>query len=409
MPTGFDLSALLQRITDPYGHGRTGPRGHGNTGARTRARTESDRNIDTIMTGAMSGRDPPPTTLSGEALRAMRPETTRARVAVEAARTSVEHSGALGMSPENAPTLYLAQGQLEAEREAASGGVPQMTVRRVAGVGARTTYGAAGVEERRGRPIYEERPATVGELFEQAAAGSGVPLPYLLSTVGVESSTTVQDPARITGDEQQATTSSARGLAGFNNETWLTMVARHGAELGEPELAAAITEARNSEGEIYHRVADDAMRERIFALRDNPAWQAAATVRLSESNARALERRLGRRVTEQDVAVGHMYGEKDAEMLIRAAEAETATHFVTGESLFAGRTDDVPRRNGRSFYEGGRYDDQGFYLGGGTPRTALEVVNHRKRNFRDVFWPEARDVGAEQAAARLQSRARPRR
>ncbi len=117
-----------------------------------------------------------------------------------------------------------------------------------------------------------------------------------------------------------ATTSSARGLFQFIDQTWLGTVKEAGAALGYSQYADAIT--RSSSG--TYSVSDPAMRKAILDLRNDPAASAAMAGVLTHSNSFKLIGRIGRRPTDAELYMAHFMGVGGAAKLISSAEATPA-------------------------------------------------------------------------------------
>src|ERR1700681_2917808 len=88
-----------------------------------------------------------------------------------------------------------------------------------------------------------------------------------------------------------ASTSSARGLYQFINQTWLGTVKEAGTQLGYGKYADAIT--KSSSG--TYSVSDPAARSAILKLRDDPAASSAMAGVLTQSNSFKLTGQIGRR------------------------------------------------------------------------------------------------------------------
>lgn len=133
---------------------------------------------------------------------------------------------------------------------------------------------------------------------------------------GVEFSLLAETARRESGFNAKAAapTSSARGMFQFIESTWLEMIARHGAEHGRANEAAAID---TSSGRA--RVADPQTRQAILALRDDPELSARMAGELARDNAAHLERGLGRAATPSELYAAHVLGPGGAVKLIRAA------------------------------------------------------------------------------------------
>ena len=98
---------------------------------------------------------------------------------------------------------------------------------------------------------------TVTGAIRQAARMTGADFKYLLATAQVESNL---------NPNAQASTSSARGLFQFTEQTWLTTLKEQGGPLGYGPYANAIT--RQPSGD--YAVADPRMTQAIMNLRSDP-------------------------------------------------------------------------------------------------------------------------------------------
>lgn len=115
--------------------------------------------------------------------------------------------------------------------------------------------------------------------------------------------------------EAQASTSSARGLFQFIDQTWLGVVQEHGAEHGLAQEAAAIT---RTGGRLS--VSDPAMRSRILALRDNPEISARMGAEHLKDISDALSPVLGRKPDATELYLGHFLGLRGATEMLRAVK-----------------------------------------------------------------------------------------
>src|SRR4051794_26614171 len=101
----------------------------------------------------------------------------------------------------------------------------------------------------------ESARAKISGAIKQAASSTGTSFQYLLATAKMESNF---DPSA------KASTSSARGLYQFIDQTWLGTVKEAGSQLGYGKYADAIT--RSSSGS--YSVGDPIARAAILKLRD---------------------------------------------------------------------------------------------------------------------------------------------
>ncbi|MGY3451739.1 transglycosylase SLT domain-containing protein [Bradyrhizobium sp. USDA 4353] len=150
--------------------------------------------------------------------------------------------------------------------------------------------------------------AKVAGAIKQAADTVGTSFEYLLSTAKMESDF---------NPSAGASTSSARGLYQFIDQTWLGTVKQAGADLGYGQYADAIT--RTSSGE--YTVTDPGMRQAIMKLRDDPQASSAMAAALTQSNSFQLTGMIGRRPSDAELYMAHFMGAGGAAKLITSAQS----------------------------------------------------------------------------------------
>ncbi len=143
--------------------------------------------------------------------------------------------------------------------------------------------------------------------IKQAARTTGTSFEYLLATAKMESNF---DP------KAAASTSSARGLFQFIDQTWLGTVKEAGTQLGYGKYADAIT--RSPSG--TYSVSDPAARDAILKLRDDPSAASSMAAVLTQSNSFKLTGQIGRRPTDGELYMAHFMGVGGAAKLITNAE-----------------------------------------------------------------------------------------
>ena len=149
--------------------------------------------------------------------------------------------------------------------------------------------------------------AQVAGAIRQAAGTTGTSFQYLLATAKMESNF---NPTAA------ASTSSARGLFQFIDQTWLGTVKEAGSKLGYGQYADAIT--RSSSG--TYSVSDPAARSAIMKLRNDPVASSAMAGVLTQSNSFKLTGAIGRRPTDNELYMAHFMGVGGASKLINAAQ-----------------------------------------------------------------------------------------
>ncbi|WKA26568.1 transglycosylase SLT domain-containing protein [Bradyrhizobium roseum] len=157
---------------------------------------------------------------------------------------------------------------------------------------------AAGVDPARAR---------IAGSIRQAASTTGASFEYLLATAKMESNF---------NPKAAASTSSARGLFQFIDQTWLGTVKEAGAHLGYGKYADAIT--KNPSGS--YSVSDPDARAAIMKLRDDPEAASSMAAVLTQSNSFKLTGKIGRRPTDAELYMAHFMGVGGAGKLIQSAE-----------------------------------------------------------------------------------------
>jgi hypothetical protein len=143
--------------------------------------------------------------------------------------------------------------------------------------------------------------------IKQAANTTGISFEYLLATAKMESNF---------NPRASASTSSARGLYQFIDQTWLGTVKEAGAQLGYGKYADAITKSPSGS----YSVSDPAARSAIMKLRDDPHAASSMAAVLTQSNSFRLTGKIGRRPTDGELYMAHFMGVGGAARLISNAE-----------------------------------------------------------------------------------------
>ncbi|WP_092508735.1 transglycosylase SLT domain-containing protein [Afipia sp. GAS231] len=143
--------------------------------------------------------------------------------------------------------------------------------------------------------------------IKQAASTTGASFEYLLTTAKMESNF---------NPKASASTSSARGLFQFIDQTWLGTVKEAGSQLGYGKYADAIT--KNPSGS--YSVSDPSDRAAVMKLRDDPDAASSMAGVLTQSNSFKLTGKIGRRPTDAELYMAHFMGVGGAGKLISSAE-----------------------------------------------------------------------------------------
>lgn len=169
-----------------------------------------------------------------------------------------------------------------------------------------TTTALSGLEAAR---------AKIAGVIKGAADATGASFGYLVAAAKMESNL---NPSAA------ASTSSARGLYQFIEQTWLGTVKEAGASFGYGAYADAIQ--KTSSGR--YTVSDPAMRREILKLRDDPAANAAMAGVLTQSNSFKLTGTIGRRPSDGELYIAHFLGVGGAGRLINASESSPRSSAV---------------------------------------------------------------------------------
>ena len=145
--------------------------------------------------------------------------------------------------------------------------------------------------------------------IQQASASTGVDFAYLMAQAAKESGF---------NPEAKAKSSSAAGLYQFVEQTWLSVVRKHGAEHGLGDMASKIK--LGEDGRL--RVADQALCKEILDLRRDPVIAAAMAAEHAADNEQRLEAKLGREVDAIDLYLAHFLGLNGAANFLRAMESD---------------------------------------------------------------------------------------
>jgi hypothetical protein len=131
--------------------------------------------------------------------------------------------------------------------------------------------------------------------IQQASANTGVDFSYLMAQAAKESGF---------NPDAKSKASSAAGLYQFVEQTWLSVVRKHGAEYGIGDMADKIK--LGSDGKLH--VADPALRKQILDLRRDPTISAAMAAEHAADNGERLEAKLNRPVKPADLYLAHFLG-----------------------------------------------------------------------------------------------------
>jgi len=190
--------------------------------------------------------------------------------------------------------------------------------------------------------ILSAASARVAGAIRSAAQSTGASFEYLLTTARIESNL---NPAA------QATSSSARGLYQFIDQTWLGTLKQAGAAHGYGQYADAITQTADG----HYEVTDPGQRAAIMRLRSDPAVSATMAGAFTQANATQLAAAIGRPPSDGELYIAHVLGSEGAGKLINVAAAQ-------------------PRANAAALFPQAASANPGIFRNGlGLPRSAKDV------------------------------------
>lgn len=180
--------------------------------------------------------------------------------------------------------------------------------------------------------------------IQRASASTGVDFSYLMAQAAKESSF---------NPDAKAKSSSASGLYQFVEQTWLSVVRKHGAEYGLGDMASKIKVSED--GKL--RVADQALRKEILELRRDPVIAAAMAAEHAADNGERLDAKLDRAVQPTDLYLAHFLG-------------------LSGAVNFLSKMESDPDQGAASIFPKAAASNRSvFYRADGTQRTLKEIYD----------------------------------
>lgn len=170
--------------------------------------------------------------------------------------------------------------------------------------------------------------------------------------------------------------STATGAYQMTERTWLDLMRRHGAELGQADAASKITVVDGTP-----TVADPTERAEILGLRANSSLAGSLAARYSDENRTHLGKLLGHSPTENQVRMAYLLGAAGASRLIKAAQNEPDT---TVDKLVPAAVHSNPGL---------------FMQPGGGVKTASEAVAALERHFDSALHSVNRSISAKMSDA----------
>lgn len=189
------------------------------------------------------------------------------------------------------------------------------------------------------QPVSQSR---IQSAIALASSRTGVDFGYLLGQAKLESGLNAN---------ARAGTSSASGLYQFVEQSWLSVLKKHGAEHGLGWAADAIGQ---SGGRYY---VSGGARNAVMGLRNDPTAASLMAAEHASDNKAALESTLGRETNGTDLYMAHFLGLGGATKFLSKLATSPQT---TGAALFP-----AAARANRSV----------FYASNGQPRTVADIYD----------------------------------
>src|SRR5438445_367807 len=203
--------------------------------------------------------------------------------------------------------------------------------------------------------------ARIAGAIKQAANATGTSFEYLLATAKMESNF---------NPKASASTSSARGLYQFIDQTWLGTVKEAGTQLGYGKYADAID--RSPSG--TYSVSDPTARDAIMKLRDDPDAASSMAAVLTQSNSFKLTGKIGRRPTDGELYMAHFMGvgaaAKRADLPLAVPGRRTLPADLAGGAGIVGQLVVADFGCARKFGCASKFGDTAFGTDSGCPRAA---------------------------------------
>lgn len=199
-------------------------------------------------------------------------------------------------------------------------------------------------------PYQDVAPSNVVNAVKKASQKTGVDFAFLMEKASAESGF---------NPKAKAKSSSATGLFQFIEDTWLSMVKRHGDRFGLGKYADEI-EMKN--GRCC--VEDGAMRKKILALRNDPEISALMAGAYTAENTAFLEKNTDCEIGTTEMYLAHFMGAGGAAKFLNCRDYD-------GDAVAARLFPQQARANKSVFYDRAT----------GKPRTLDQIYNMFDKKF----------------------------
>lgn len=157
-----------------------------------------------------------------------------------------------------------------------------------------------------------EVPHWVAKAIVQAARDADFPADYLMAIAEKESSFDC---------DADSDTSTALGCFQYIEQSWLSVIRRHGADFGLGDVARKIVDRKGRRGAVYLDIDDKELKEEVLDLRRDPYLSAVLTASDLQEARRNIEARLDIVMGDESLYLPHFVGE-DAARTVLAAQTK---------------------------------------------------------------------------------------
>lgn len=161
-----------------------------------------------------------------------------------------------------------------------------------------------------------EVPHWIAKAIVRAAEDADFPVDYLMAIAEKESSFDC---------DAESSASSAVGCFQYIEQSWLSVVKRHGAAFGLADVASKIVQKTTRRGAPYFDIEDRALKAEVFDLRRDPYLSAALTASDLQEARRKIEAKLDIVMGDQNLYLPHFVGENAAAQVLAAAAERPGT------------------------------------------------------------------------------------
>jgi hypothetical protein len=156
----------------------------------------------------------------------------------------------------------------------------------------------------------------VAKAIVRAARDADFPADYLMAIAEKESSFDC---------DADSSASSALGCFQYIEQSWLSVIKRHGTTFGLGDVASKIVEKKTRRGAPYFDIEDESLKDEVLDMRRDPYLSAVLTASDLQEARRNIEAKLDIVMGDQNLYLPHFVGEDAAAHLLAAAAKRPQT------------------------------------------------------------------------------------